>query len=65
MDEVVPRVHMQELWEIMTRRQGSKVQTDDEPKASIPQIGRGKSKFVEFPEGSHSMFLGSPSTYLN
>jgi len=53
-DEVVPRQHMQELWEIITRRQGSKVQTDGEPKANASEVGGGKSKFVEFPDGSHN-----------
>jgi len=51
-DEVVPREHMQELWEIIARRQGSKVQPDGEPK--VTEVGRGKSKFVEFPVGSHN-----------
>ncbi|KAN0082903.1 Alpha/Beta hydrolase fold [Tylopilus felleus] len=51
-DEVVPREHMQELWEIIARRQGSKVQPDGEPK--VTEVGRGKSKFVEFPGGSHN-----------
>ena len=54
-DEVVPREHMQELWEIIARRQGSKVQPDGEPK--VTEVGRGKSKFIEFPGGSHSMSL--------
>lgn len=54
-DEVVPREHMQELWEIITRRQGTKVQSDREPKANATEVGGGKSKFVEFPGGSHSM----------
>ncbi|KAG6370603.1 hypothetical protein JVT61DRAFT_11222 [Boletus reticuloceps] len=54
-DEVVPREHMQELWEIITRRQGSMVQIDREPKANTSEIGRGKSNFVEFPHGCHSM----------
>ena len=56
-DEVVPREHMQELWEISTRRQGTKVQTNREPKANTSEVGGGKSKFVEFPGGSHSMSL--------
>lgn len=53
-DEVVPREHMQELWEIITRRQGTKVQADREPKANVTEIGSGKSKFVEFPGGAHN-----------
>ncbi|KAH0826357.1 Alpha/Beta hydrolase protein [Lanmaoa asiatica] len=53
-DEVVPREHMQELWEIITRRQGLKVRADHEPKANVSEVGSGKSKFVEFPEGSHN-----------
>ncbi|KAF8132823.1 Alpha/Beta hydrolase protein [Boletus edulis] len=53
-DEVVPREHMQELWEIITRRQGSMVQVDREPKANTSEIGRGKSNFVEFPHGCHN-----------
>jgi fermentation-respiration switch protein FrsA (DUF1100 family) len=53
-DEVVPRQHMQELWEIITRRQGSKVRTDGEPKANASEVGGGRSKFVEFPGGSHN-----------
>ncbi|KAF8557181.1 alpha/beta-hydrolase [Imleria badia] len=56
-DEVVPRQHMQELWEIVTRRQGSKLETDREPKANASEVGRGKSKFVEFPGGTHSTSL--------
>lgn len=54
-DEVVPREHMQDLWEIITRRQGTKGQTDREPKENGTEVGSGKSKFVEFPGGSHSM----------
>ncbi|KAG9311220.1 Alpha/Beta hydrolase protein [Chiua virens] len=34
LDEVVPREHMQELWEIVTRRQGTKVQSDGDLKAN-------------------------------
>lgn len=56
-DEVVPREHMQELWEIITRRQGTKVQKNREPKANTLEVGDGKSKFVEFPGGSHSKSL--------
>lgn len=61
-DEVVPREHMQELWEIVTRRQGTKVQPDRELKGNVSEVGRGKSKFVEFPNGSHSMSLCDPPT---
>ena len=53
-DEVVPPQHMQELWAIITRRQGSKVRTDGEPKATASEVDGGRSKFVEFPGGSHS-----------
>lgn len=60
-DEVVPPEHMQELWEIITRRQGSKVQTNGEPKVNSSEVGRGKSKFVKFPNGLHSMSLSYPS----
>lgn len=56
-DEVVPREHMQELWAIMNRRQGRRVQTDREPKTNVLEVGGGKSKFEEFEHGSHSMFL--------
>jgi len=55
-DEVVPREHMRELWEIISRRQGSGVQTDREPKTNVSEVGGGKSKFREFEHGSHSMF---------
>lgn len=57
LDEVVPREHMQELWEIITRRQGAKVPVDRELKANMLEVGGGKSKFVEFPRGSHSAYL--------
>jgi len=54
LDEVVPREHMQQLWEIITRRQGTKVHVDREPKTNTLEVGGGKSKFVEFPGGSHN-----------
>ncbi|KAI9567879.1 Alpha/Beta hydrolase protein [Boletus coccyginus] len=53
-DEVVPREHMQELWEIMKRRQGRRVQTDCEPKTNVLEVGGGKSKFEEFEHGFHN-----------
>ncbi|EGN94339.1 hypothetical protein SERLA73DRAFT_62688 [Serpula lacrymans var. lacrymans S7.3] len=51
-DEVVPREHMQELWEIVSRRQGA---TSKQNK-SIPlsEVGDGKSKFIEFERGTHN-----------
>ncbi|KAH7908133.1 Alpha/Beta hydrolase protein [Hygrophoropsis aurantiaca] len=51
-DEVVPRQHMQELWEIVSRRQGAK--STEEGISQDSQIGRGKSKFIEFERGSHN-----------
>lgn len=50
LDEVVPREHMQELWQIASRRQGTKVSD----KSDILEIGNGKSKFIEFETGQHS-----------
>ena len=56
-DEVVPREHMQALWEIVGRRQGVKAaegNVDDEAKKGDGQVGEGRSKFVEFESGTHS-----------
>ena len=56
-DEVVPREHMQALWEVVERRQGSQTADGDgdkEAKQGGGQVGQGKSKFVEFHMGSHS-----------
>ncbi|OJA13758.1 hypothetical protein AZE42_01551 [Rhizopogon vesiculosus] len=50
LDEVVPREHMQELWQIASRRQGSKLSD----MSVISEIGNGKSKFVEFEAGHHN-----------
>lgn len=51
LDEVVPCEHMKELWQIASRRQGTKLNSD---KPDISEIGNGKSKFVEFEKGHHS-----------
>ncbi|KAH7921997.1 alpha/beta-hydrolase [Leucogyrophana mollusca] len=51
-DEVVPREHMQELWEIVSRRQGAKAR--DEVQTQDAEIGRGKSKYIEFERGTHN-----------
>ncbi|KAL4063412.1 Alpha/Beta hydrolase protein [Scleroderma yunnanense] len=62
-DEVVPREHMKELWEIATRRQGTKVNNGDgdgntrengKDNEWNPEVGGGKSRFVEFPQGCHN-----------
>jgi len=56
-DEVVPREHMQALWEIVGRRQGVKAaegNVDDEAKKGDGQVGEGRSKFVEFESGTHN-----------
>jgi len=50
LDEVVPREHMQELWQIASRRQGTKLSD----KTDISEIGNGKSKFIEFEAGHHN-----------
>ncbi|OAX36782.1 alpha/beta-hydrolase [Rhizopogon vinicolor AM-OR11-026] len=50
LDEVVPREHMQELWQIASRRQGSKLSD----MSVISEIGNGKSKFIEFEAGHHN-----------
>jgi hypothetical protein len=57
-DEVVPREHMQALWEVVGRRQGIKAAEgdgNDEVKGD-GQVGEGRSKFVEFENGTHSEF---------
>ncbi|KAI6032729.1 Alpha/Beta hydrolase protein [Pisolithus orientalis] len=64
-DEVVPPQHMKELWEIASRRQGTKVDTRDgnggapvasgEPNGEPnPEVGNGMSRFVKFPHGYHN-----------
>ncbi|KAG0699526.1 Alpha/Beta hydrolase protein [Suillus ampliporus] len=53
LDEVVPREHMQELWQIVSRRQGTK-SSGTENKSDISEVGNGKSKFIEFEGGHHS-----------
>lgn len=52
-DEVVPREHMQELWQIVSRRQGTK-SSDTGNKSDMPEVGNGKSRFLEFEGGHHS-----------
>ncbi|KAG1864524.1 alpha beta-hydrolase [Suillus tomentosus] len=52
-DEVVPREHMQELWQIVSRRQGTK-SSDTGNKSDIPEVGNGKSRFLEFEGGHHN-----------
>jgi len=65
-DEVVPCEHMKELWEIATRRQGTKVNSLDgsgnarengKERERNPEVGSGRSKFVEFEQGCHSAHL--------
>lgn len=65
-DEVVPCEHMKELWEIATRRQGAKVnilvgdgsaRENGNESERNPEVGGGKSKFVEFERGCHSAHL--------
>jgi predicted esterase len=56
-DEIVPRDHMQALWEVVSRRQGTKTEGNTEDGGAKPgseQVGEGKSKFVEFGKGTHS-----------
>jgi len=53
-DEVVPHEHMQELWEIVSRRQGAKAKGNGDTKADVSEIGSGKSRFVPFANGSHN-----------
>ncbi|KAG1814762.1 Alpha/Beta hydrolase protein [Suillus subaureus] len=52
-DEVVPREHMQELWEIASRRQGTK-SSGTGNKSDISEVGNGKSRFLEFDGGHHN-----------
>ncbi|KAG2362901.1 alpha beta-hydrolase [Suillus spraguei] len=52
-DEVVPREHMQELWQIVSRRQGNK-SSGTENKSTISEVGNGKSRFLEFERGHHN-----------
>lgn len=52
-DEVVPREHMQELWQIVSRRQGTK-SSGTGNKSDITEVGNGKSRFLEFEGGHHS-----------
>ena len=71
-DEVVPREHMKELWEIATKRQGTKVNSldgdgdarDGGKREGNPEVGSGKSRFVEFAQGYHSTSLSSSSTTI-
>ena len=49
---------MQTLWEVVGRRQGIKAAEgdgNDEVKGD-GQVGEGRSKFVEFENGTHSEF---------
>lgn len=59
LDEVVPREHMQELWQIASRRQGTKLND----KSDISEIGNGKSKFIEFEAGHHSGLFYFPGLW--
>jgi fermentation-respiration switch protein FrsA (DUF1100 family) len=52
-DEVVPREHMQELWQIVSRRQGTKSNGTGN-KSDISEVGDGKSRFLEFQGGHHN-----------
>ncbi|KAG2034759.1 alpha/beta-hydrolase [Suillus americanus] len=52
-DEVVPREHMQELWQIASRRQGTKSSSTGN-KSDISEVGNGKSRFLEFEGGHHN-----------
>jgi fermentation-respiration switch protein FrsA (DUF1100 family) len=66
-DEVVPREHMQALWEVVGRRQGVKVAEgggNDETKQGDGQVGEGRSKFVEFERGTHSKSLNFVASAL-
>lgn len=56
-DQVVPREHMQTLWGIVGRRQGTPIEgSSEEGEASqgSKQVAEGKSKFLEFERGTHS-----------
>lgn len=62
-DEVVPCEHMKELWEIAARRQGTKVNSlggngnareNGKERERNPEVGSGRSKFVEFEQGCHN-----------
>ncbi|KAG1767140.1 Alpha/Beta hydrolase protein [Suillus occidentalis] len=52
-DEVVPREHMQELWQIVSRRQGTKSSSTGN-KSDVTEVGNGKSRFLEFEGGHHN-----------
>jgi len=56
LDEVVPREHMQELWQIVSRRQGIKF-SEAGYKSDVSEVGNGKSKFIEFEAGHHSALV--------
>jgi len=55
-DEIVPREHMQALWEVVGRRQGAQVEegTEEEEATKEGKVGEGRSKFVEFEKGTHN-----------
>lgn len=61
-DEVVPRDHMLGLWELVQKRDSksaSSVERKEKPspRGSVPAVAidvRSSSKFLEFPEGTHS-----------
>lgn len=55
-DEVVPSKHMKALWEVVGRRQGVKAPEGDGEAKGDGQVGQGRSKFVEFPHGTHSEY---------
>lgn len=62
-DEVVPREHMKDLWEIVQKRtlagQGSETKVEEESKPVHEVHGRGGySKLVEFEWGTHSECQG-------
>lgn len=60
-DEVVPREHMQGLWEIVRKRTSGRKGRDAEERSeengkTVHEIagGAGNSKFVEFEQGTHN-----------
>jgi hypothetical protein len=51
-DEVVPKVHMKDLWEIVSKRWGEKQESKEGEQV-------GTTTFLEFENGTHSKWLFS------
>lgn len=58
-DEIVPREHMQALWEAVAKRGEKK-----KPNGSEYKVGLERAKYLEFEKGGHSAFVKTLNRHI-